>query len=142
MARTRKLTLEFVKSVPEKPLSGTLYVSMEYATCVHLCCCGCGNEVVTPLSPPDWTLIFNGESITLHPSVGNWSFQCRSHYWIRSSRVQWANDMTDEKIKAGREFDRWNRTRSDKAEDGKPNSPKKEKPRKNGFWKNFRGFFE
>lgn len=142
MGRTSKLNLEFVKSVPDKPLSGTIYVSMEYATVVHLCCCGCGNEVVTPLSPNDWKLMFNGETITLHPSIGNWSFKCRSHYWIRSNKVEWSYDMNDEDIKAGREFDRWNRTRTDNSEDEKPNSSKPEKPQKKGFWKNFRRFFE
>ena len=70
----------------------TLYVSVEFGTVIHKCCCGCGNEVVTPLSPDDWKLMFDGRSISLYPSIGNWSFPCRSHYWIRNSRVEWVRE--------------------------------------------------
>jgi hypothetical protein len=85
-----KLSHEFVKSVPEILKDRVLYVSMEFATAIHKCCCGCGNEVVTPLSPKDWKLTFDGETISLTPSIGNWSFDCQSHYWITNSRVEWA----------------------------------------------------
>lgn len=143
MARIRELNLEFVKSVPEKPAPGTLYVSMEYASVVHLCCCGCGNEIVTPLSPRDWKLAYNGESISLHPSIGNWSFPCRSHYWIRGNQVKWADDMTDEEIWEGRNRDRQNRTRIETHTEENPlpaeiNNP----PKKFRFWKNLRRFFD
>jgi len=84
------LTHKFVKSVPETLEDGVLYVSVEYATVIHRCCCGCGQEVVTPLSPNDWELTFDGKSISLSPSIGNWSFKCQSHYWIRNNRVEWA----------------------------------------------------
>lgn len=142
MARIRELNLEFVKSVPDKPVPGTLYVSMEYASVVHLCCCGCGSEVVTPLSPKDWKLTFNGESITLHPSIGNWSFPCRSHYWIRSNRVQWAEDMTDREIQDGRKRDRWNLTETEKHHGGKPIPPKTTEPETRGFWKKLWRIFD
>jgi hypothetical protein len=68
---------------------------MSYATALHLCCCGCGNEVVTPLSPLAWTLIYDGETVTLHPSIGNKSFRCRSHYFVRENRVVWMPPMTE-----------------------------------------------
>lgn len=142
MGRTRELILEFVKSVPEKPAAGTLYVSMEYASVVHLCCCGCGSEVVTPLSPKDWKLSFNGESITLHPSIGNWSFPCRSHYWIRSNRVQWAGDMTDREIRDGRRHDQWDRTNHKEGIEQKPAATEPTKTQKRGFWKNLRNLFD
>lgn len=103
MSRVDELSCEFVTAIPDKLAAGTLYVSMEYATVVHRCCCGCGNEVVTPLSPTDWRLIYDGEGISLHPSVGNWSFNCRSHYWIRDSKVLWAGPMTNDQIRKGRE---------------------------------------
>lgn len=105
MSRVDELSCEFVITIPDKLAAGTLYVSMEYATVVHRCCCGCGNEVVTPLSPTDWKLTYDGEGISLHPSIGNWSFKCRSHYWIRGSAVQWAGPMTDDEIRKGREQD-------------------------------------
>lgn len=117
MPRLKQLKHCFVKSVPERLETGMIYVSMEYASVVHLCCCGCGSEIVTPLSPKDWKLTFDGESISLQPSIGNWSFPCRSHYWIKSDRVRWAGDMTQDEIREGREYDRWNRS-----------SPPSEKP--------------
>ena len=60
--------------------------------------CGCGNEVVTPLSPSDWELNYNGESISLHPSIGNWSFDCQSHYWVRNNEIVWAEKWSKERI--------------------------------------------
>ncbi|WP_234451880.1 DUF6527 family protein [Pseudomonas sp. MF6776] len=74
---------------------------MSYRTVVHLCACGCRKEVVTPLSPTDWVLSFNG-AVTLSPSIGNWSFPCRAHYFIRGGNVRWAGDMSTEQIERGR----------------------------------------
>ena len=85
-----RLSHRFVKSVPEHLDDGVLYISIEYATVIHKCCCGCGKEVVTPLSPKDWKLTFDGETISLSPSIGNWNFNCQSHYWIRNNLVEWA----------------------------------------------------
>jgi len=96
---------EFVKTIPDDLAEGTVYVSIEYATVVHKCLCGCGHEVVTPLSPTDWKLTYDGESVTLHPSIGNWSFDCQSHYWIKGDRVIWAPRWTREEIEAGRACD-------------------------------------
>jgi hypothetical protein len=81
------LTHEFVDYMPDVPQEGTLYISIRFATAIHKCCCGCGNEVVTPLSPTDWKLIFDGDTVSLDPSIGNWSFPCQSHYWIRRNNV-------------------------------------------------------
>lgn len=106
MNLTKVLAFEFVNSVPEKLESQTLYVSMDYATAVHKCCCGCGREVVTPLSPTDWKLIYDGVSVSLSPSIGNWSFDCQSHYWIVENTVRWAGQWSKEQIAAGRTNDR------------------------------------
>ena len=84
-----KLSHKFVKNVPDKLEDGVVYISIEYSMVIHKCCCGCGKEVVTPLSPKDWELLFDGESISLFPSIGNWSFECRSHYWIKNNKVVW-----------------------------------------------------
>lgn len=89
-----KLQHSFVDVIPETFEQDVIYVSIQYAIAVHLCCCGCGQEVVTPLSPTDWQLTFDGLSISLYPSIGNWRFSCRSHYWIRNNRVIWAHPMT------------------------------------------------
>lgn len=97
---------KFVESLPEALEEKTIYVCMEFATAAHKCCCGCGREVVTPLSPTDWKLIYDGRTVTLHPSIGNWNFPCRSHYWVRRDRVEWAPAWSDEEIRMGRMRDR------------------------------------
>lgn len=93
---------KFVRLIPDKVEEGVIYISLEYCTVVHKCCCGCGNEVVTPLSPMDWEIIFNGETISLYPSIGNWSFDCKSHYWIRNNRVKWARQWSEREIERER----------------------------------------
>ena len=98
-----KMQYKFVEFIPDELENGVLYVSVTYATVVHRCCCGCGNEVVTPLTPSDWQLTFDGESITLFPSIGNWSLPCRSHYWIRKNEVRWAEMWSDEMIRKNRD---------------------------------------
>ena len=97
-----KLTHKFVKSIPEVLEDNVLYVSVEYATVIHKCYCGCGNEIVTPLSPTDWKMMFDGKTITLSPSIGNWSLPCQSHYWITNNEVEWAPKWSKEKIKRAR----------------------------------------
>jgi Family of unknown function (DUF6527) len=68
--------------------------------------CGCGVEVVTPISPTDWRITFDGETVSLFPSIGNWSFPCRSHYWIKGGKVIWEEDWSDEEIRHARDRDR------------------------------------
>ena len=96
----------FVEFIPERLEDGTLYISETYDMAAHRCCCGCGEEVITPLYPTDWSLTFQDSQVSLSPSIGNWSFACRSHYWIRNGRVVWAGDMSDEAIQSGREMDK------------------------------------
>ena len=107
MTRQTVLTQEFVEYIPQDLLEGTIYVSIRFATAAHKCCCGCGSEVVTPLSPTDWQLTFDGETISLEPSIGNWSFACQSHYWIRRNQVKWAPRWSQRQIDAGRAHDQW-----------------------------------
>lgn len=102
----QRLSHEFVEFIPEQLQEGVLYVSTTYATAAHLCFCGCGREVVTPLSPTDWRLTFNRKTVSLSPSIGNWSFPCRSHYWIKDNCVQWCGEMQQHAIDAGRVRDR------------------------------------
>lgn len=98
--RFKQLEPRFVKGIPRELEPGVLYVSMDYGTVVHGCCCGCGHEVVTPLTPTDWTLTFNGEAVSLWPSVGNWNLPCQSHYVIRGNRVIEAGPWNKAKIEA------------------------------------------
>ena len=104
--RLQALKHEFVEFIPDNIEPGKIYVSLTYATAAHKCCCGCGQEVVTPLSPTDWQLTFDGESISLYPSIGNWSFPCESHYWIEDGRIVWAARMSKKRIEEGRALDR------------------------------------
>ena len=98
----RILSLEhrFVRSVPRELEPGVLYVSMEYATAVHSCCCGCGEQVVTPLSPTDWKMIYDGESVSLTTSIGNWQLPCRSHYIIKRGHVIEAESWSTAQVQA------------------------------------------
>ena len=89
MGQVSRIEHQFVDLIPETISEGVLYVSMTYATAIHKCCCGCGNKVVTPLDPNHWMLTFDGQSISLSPSIGNWNYPCRSHYWICRSNVKW-----------------------------------------------------
>lgn len=102
----KRLTAQFVEFIPDRLEDGVLYVSMEHAVVSHNCACGCGRETVTPLSPTDWQLYFNGKAVTLTPSIGNWSFQCRSHYLIQDGSIRWASDMSTAAINHGRSMSR------------------------------------
>jgi hypothetical protein len=97
---------EFVEFIPETLANSVIYVSIPYATASHKCICGCGNIVVTPLSPTDWKMTFDGETISLDPSIGNWSFKCKSHYWIKRNKILLAPQWSKEEIHEGRAFDR------------------------------------
>ncbi len=105
MKRKKILRHEFVDFVPENLEEGVLYVSIPYATASHRCCCGCGHEVVTPLTPTDWSMSFNGISVSLDPSIGNWSFPCKSHYWIEHGKINWATKWSSERVEQGRSWD-------------------------------------
>lgn len=106
MMRHKALDHRFVDSFPDPLAHGILYVSLEYGSAAHSCCCGCGEEVVTPLTPTDWHIIYDGETITLHPSVGSWTLPCRSHYVIRRNRVLEAPSWSDAEVAAERRRDR------------------------------------
>ena len=92
---------EFVEFIPTPLEEDVLYISITHKTAVHSCACGCGNKVVTPIRPTDWRLEYNGESVSLWPSIGNWNFACRSHYIIRRSHILGAEPW----IISGRESD-------------------------------------
>ncbi|ODM77105.1 DUF6527 family protein [Bradyrhizobium elkanii] len=115
MIKTRQLRYRFVETIPDSIESGVLYVSMKYATAAHRCCCGCGKEVVTPFSPVQWQMSFDGDAVSLHPSIGNWNLRCRSHYVIRDGRVIEAPKW-DRCFRPGREAGRTFVFRSDDGE--------------------------
>lgn len=79
----------FAKHIPRELEAGVFYVSMDYATAIHACMCGCGREVVTPFGRASWTITYDGERVSLWPSIGNGAFPCRSHYIVRDGRIVW-----------------------------------------------------
>jgi hypothetical protein len=117
MTRQKALRHEFVQFIPNHLEDGVLYVSMEYATGAHKCACGCGSEVITPLGRRDWKLSFDGEAVSLKPSIGNWSFECQSHYWIEDGRIRWAPQWSREQIYRGRQLERLAQNRPAAASD-------------------------
>lgn len=96
------IALERVKYMPRELSPGTLYVSIDYAVAGHLCACGCGNKVITPLGPAEWSFSERDARPTLHPSIGNWQLPCRSHYLITAGRIHWAGQWSDAQVAAGR----------------------------------------
>lgn len=106
MTRLHRLEAEFVEYVPDKLQSGILYISRRFSTASHLCCCGCGLEVVTPLNAAKWRLVEHSNSVSLRPSIGNWGFPCRSHYVIDCGRVNWAGAFDAKQIAAVQARDR------------------------------------
>ena len=97
-----RIRLERVHYMPKELKPGVLYVSEEFGTAAHLCACGCGSKVRTPLGPVAWTLEDTEGGPTLRPSIGNWQFDCQSHYWISHGNVVWADQWSSEEIVAGR----------------------------------------
>ena len=106
MTRIPYLEPAFVEAFPSAMDPGVLYISIGYRTCGHLCCCGCGHEVITPLSPAPWSITYNGETVSVSPSIGNWALPCQSHYWIRAGRVTWSRRYTPAEISENRNRDR------------------------------------
>lgn len=105
------LSYRFCEIIPEALEENILYISMERGLAIHLCICGCKNEVVTPFSPTDWKLIFNGISVSLKPSIGNWNFKCKSHYFITENKIEYARSWSDREIADGRRWDKNNKNK-------------------------------
>ncbi len=80
----------FVETIPRLPEmeESVLYVSMRFATLSHLCPCGCDRLVDVVLDPATRSLTYDGEHLTLKPSIGV-KFPCRSHYSIIKNVIMW-----------------------------------------------------
>jgi hypothetical protein len=105
--RQTRLRPSFVEFIPERLDKRILYISRRYKTASHLCCCGCGLEVVTPLNAAKWHVTeYPDGSVSLSPSVGNWSFPCRSHYIVRKNTIDWAYAFSPQAIAAVQAQDR------------------------------------
>lgn len=89
---------QFVEFAPPTLMPGVLYISYRFKTALHLCPCGCGEKVVTPLSQARWKLTRHGDTVSLHPSIGNWDYACRSHYFIRHNKIVWGGSLSEARI--------------------------------------------
>jgi hypothetical protein len=96
---------EFVETIPEDLAPGRLYISERFRTASHLCACGCGSRVVTPLKPAKWQLTNNHVLVSLSPSIGRWQLPCKSHYWIIDNKVRWSRAFTEDEMEAVRQKD-------------------------------------
>jgi hypothetical protein len=94
--------LQHVKYMPRELAPGILYVSQEYAVAGHLCACGCGNKVITPLGPAEWSFTERAGRPSLWPSIGNWQLPCRSHYIVTDGRIHWADQWSESQVLVGR----------------------------------------
>jgi hypothetical protein len=106
MSPLQRLDPCFVHTMPAQLDEGKLYISMEYCSINHLCACGCGSEVVTPLHPARWAIFYNGDTVSLWPSVGSFDLPCRSHYVIERNRVVWQPSWSEGAAREGVERDR------------------------------------
>jgi hypothetical protein len=97
-----RLELRNVETMPRELEPGILYVSRTFCTAAHLCACGCGSKIRTPLGPTEWSVEDAPGGPTVHPSIGNWQKPCRSHYVIRRGEVEWAGQWSDAEVLAGR----------------------------------------
>ena len=102
--KASQFRLAEVESFPRPLQAGVLYYSERFSGAAHACACGCGMEVITPISPVQWRITRNAQGVSLRPSIGNWNFPCRSHYWIIDSSVHWSTDMTEDQIRARRAY--------------------------------------
>lgn len=97
-----KIKLLYVEYLPKVLEPKILYVSKEFRVAGHLCPCGCGNKIITPLGHLEWKLSENKGEATLYPSIGNWQLPCQSHYWIRKGKIKWSHSWSNERIENGR----------------------------------------
>ena len=76
--------------IPEELEEGKIYVSQKYNVVIHNCACGCGWKTITPVNTAHgWGLFIDQNRVTLHPSIGNMQYPCKSHYFIKNGEVQW-----------------------------------------------------
>ena len=97
-----KIRLQRVHYMPQDLDLGVLYYAEEFDAAAHLCACGCGEKIRTPIGPTEWSIEETDDGPTLRPSVGNWQRPCRSHYLITRGSIERSNMWTPEQIEAGR----------------------------------------
>jgi hypothetical protein len=144
MPKQTSFTPKFVEFIPDALEEGFLYISVRYKTACHRCGCGCGEKVVTPLTPTGWRMTYDGRTVSLHPSIGNWKLACQSHYWIANNRVRWASRWSPHQIEEGFAYDKQLKESYYKTQKISPDSSKaipSDTSSGEGFWKRLGGWF-
>ena len=100
--RLNEIKPEFVTSAPDVLEEGKLYISLPFRLAMHKCCCGCGREVTNRISRTGWEFTFDGENVSLWPSIGPSTLACKSHYVVRRGKLKWFPPMTDAQIERAR----------------------------------------
>lgn len=113
--------------MPAEFEAGILYVSKEFGIAGHLCACGCGNRIMTPLGAAEWAIKTKNDRISMWPSIGNGQLQCKSHYIIRNSKIIWCHSMTDD----------WTKTDLERAE-----KKRKHYFNQQNWWNRFRNWIK
>ena len=92
----RNYRIKIMEEIPDKVLPNTFYVVGPPDTPLYgimLCPCGCGRNVdlnFNPSSNPCWKLKFHPlGTISITPSIWRKSSGCRSHFFLRYSRIVW-----------------------------------------------------
>lgn len=91
------IELQKVLYMPSDFKEGILYVSKKFGVAAHLCACGCGNKVITPLGATEWTIKEEDFGVSVYPSIGNGQLPCKSHYLINNGKIIWCDQMTESK---------------------------------------------
>jgi hypothetical protein len=90
--RIHELKTVHVETMPKTLEHGYIYVSLKFELAIHLCACGqCGVQTVTPFrdATSGWTYREENSKVSLSPSIGNWNFPCKSHYYVTDGKIQW-----------------------------------------------------
>ena len=91
--KINKFEVQFVDKIPSELKDGIIYICISCNVVVHKCACGCGDKTVTPIDKKyGWEFIYDGQAITLRPSIGNFNIPCKSHYYIIENRVDWLDN--------------------------------------------------
>lgn len=93
--------LEYVAEFPKKLNARKVYIEgnskiNEVWYAKFICPCGCGEELTLNLIDdvsPNWKIeIKNGPNeFSIYPSVRR-NIKCKSHFWIRNSKIKWCKD--------------------------------------------------
>ena len=102
----QKVVARFVDTIPAgKRTEGEILISIKYGIASLACPCGCGNAMDLPIEPHRWSIKWDGEHISMSPSISSSRTQCKSHYWITDNRILWAQPIGE-----------WSERRKDRAE--------------------------